>query len=369
MKDITLEVLNKIYEYGYEAYAVGGYVRDWLLNIKSNDIDLTTSATPMELKNIFENIKINKEIYGSVTLLYKNLRFEITTYRKEDNYTDNRHPDKIEYVSDLKTDLLRRDFTINTICMDKDGNIVDLLGGTKDLKNKVIKTIKDSDKSFTDDALRMLRAIRFAITLDFRLSDKVVESIIKNKELLYSLSSERKKYELDHIFTSKRVKNGIDLLKKLDLLKVLKIENIERVKDYSDLIGIWAMINTESYNFNNSEKKLIKDINTVYELDNFDKYILYKYGLYVNVLAALNKGFSKKKITEIYQNLPIKTREDINIDALKICKILNRKPDCLITEIYNDLEIAIINGNLENKEDSIIEYVLRKYKRLVDSFN
>lgn len=366
MKKITLEVLNKIHEYGYEAYAVGGYVRDMLLNIKSNDIDLTTNATPMELKNIFKDIKIRKENYGSVTLIYKKVRFEITTYRKEANYVDNRHPESIEYVNDLKTDLLRRDFTINTICMDKDGNIIDLLNGINDLEKKVIKTVSDSNKSFCDDSLRILRAIRFATTLGFSLSNKVIDAINKNKHLLNNLSNDRKKYELDHIFVSKRAKDGINLLKVFDLLKILEIENIDRVKDYSDLIGIWAMINSNAYNFTNSEKELIKNINIVYELDNLDKHVLYKYGLYVNVLAGLNKGLSKKKITELYQSLPIQTRDEIDINALKICEVLNRKPDYLINEIYIDLEKEIINNNLLNKEDDIINYIVNKYKELVD---
>lgn len=369
MKRITLEVLTKIHDYGYEAYAVGGYVRDMLLGIKSNDIDLTTNATPMELKNIFPNIKISKENYGSTTLIYKKVRFEITTYRKEANYVDNRHPEKIEYVNDLKTDLLRRDFTINTICMDKDGKIIDLLNGIKDLENKVIKTVADSNKSFQDDALRILRAIRFSTILDFKLSNKVIDGIKNNKHLLNNLSSTRKKYELDHIFTSKRVNAGIEMIKKFDLLDILHLNNIDRVKDYSDLIGIWAMINSTYYNFTNSEKDLIKNINLVYELDNFNQHVLYKYGLYVNVLAGLNKGLDKKKITEIYHNLPIQKRDDIKISPLKICEILNRKPDYFINEIYLDLEKEIIENNLLNDEEAIINYIVNKYNKLVVSLD
>ena len=129
MKELAIEVLNLIYDYGYEAYIVGGFVRDMLLGIESNDVDITTNATPMELKNIFPDIDIDKGTYGSVTVYYKNNRFEITTYRLDLEYVDNRHPSKITYVNDLKTDLLRRDFTINTICINKEGEIVDLLNG------------------------------------------------------------------------------------------------------------------------------------------------------------------------------------------------------------------------------------------------
>ena len=361
MKEITLELLKKIYDFGYQAFAVGGYVRDMLLNKSSNDIDITTNATPMELKNIFPDISIPKINYGSVTLIYKNVRFEITTYRKEGNYIDNRHPNKIEYVNDLKTDLLRRDFTINTICMDKDENIIDLLDGKKDLYNHLIKTIGDSEKSFNDDALRILRAVRFATVLDFTLSDEIIKAIAKTKHLIKNLSYDRKKYELDHIFASSRVEKGFELLKKLDLLEELEITNIDRIHDYSDIIGIWAMINPKNYAFTSSEKELIKKINIVYNLDNLDKHVLYKYGLYVNLLAALNKGISKKDINETYQSLPIHTRSDINISVPLMCKKLKREPNSFINDIYNDLESKILDGELENNENVLLEYVVNNY--------
>lgn len=361
MKKITLEILNIIHDFGYEAYAVGGYVRDMLLNIKSNDIDITTNATPMELKNIFPDINIPKKNYGSVSLIYKNVRFEITTYRKEAQYLDNRHPERIEYVNDLKTDLLRRDFTINAICLDKDDKIIDLLNGQDDLKRGLIKTIGDSEKSFQDDALRILRAVRFATTLNFTLSNEVMMAIKNNKNLLKRLSSDRKKYELDHIFASNRAREGILLLKELDLLNVLEINNIDRIKDYSDIIGIWAMINTDAYNFNSSEKELIVKINTVYELNNLDEHILYKYGLYVNVLAAINKGIDKKYVTEVYQKMPIHDRGDILIDAKTICQLLKKEPGAFISEVFRDLEDKILNRILVNEENSLKKYIVDNY--------
>ena len=284
------------------------------------------------------------------------------TGRKEMEYLDNRHPDSVVYINDLKTDLLRRDFTINSICMNKDGEIVDLLNGKKDLERKVVNTINDSIKSFEDDSLRILRAIRFATTLNFTLSDEIINAINKTKHLLKNLSYTRKKYELDHIFASSRAKEGINLLKELDLLEILEINNIDRVKDYSDIIGIWAMINTNSYNFSNSEKELIKKINIVYELDNLDRHVLYKYGLYVNVLAALNKGLDKKNMIEIYQSLQIHSRRDIVLEAETICKVLNKKPSSFINDIYLDLEEKLIDEELENNEECLIDYVKKHYQ-------
>ena len=361
MKDVALEVLNIIYEYGYEGYIVGGFVRDMLLGISSIDVDITTNATPMELKNIFPNIDVSIRNYGSVTLIYKNFRFEITTYRMDMDYIDNRHPSSVVYINDLKTDLMRRDFTINTICMDKEGNIIDLLNGQDDLDKKIIKTINDSDKSFQDDALRILRAIRFSTILDFKLSSDVNDAIDRNKHLLKNLSYERKKHELDRIFASSRAKEGISLIKKFQLESILELTNLNRINDYSDIIGIWSMIDTKVYPFTNSEKELIEKVNTAYKLDNLNSEVLYKYGLYVNVLAGVNKGISKRDILKKYDSLPIKERSEILITAREICDLLKRKPGAFISKIYLNLEKKILSFELNNRNDELKEYIINNY--------
>lgn len=361
MEDIALEILNKIFDYGYEAYIVGGFVRDKLLGIESTDVDITTNATPMELKNIFPEVNIDKDNYGSVTLFYKNNRFEVTTYRQDLDYIDNRHPSEIKYVNDLKTDLLRRDFTINTICIDKEGNIVDLLDGKKDLENHVLKSILDADKSFRDDSLRILRAIRFAVLLDCHLSQDVVNAINANKHLLKNLSYTRRRRELDKIFGSTKAENGINLIQSFELENYLDLD-FSRVNDYSDIVGIWAMINNPNYCINGSEKSLIKKINMAYKLDNLDSMVLYKYGLYVNILAGINKGIKKTDIITKYDLLPIKDKSEIDIKAKDICKLIDVKPGKIIGEIYKDLEEKIINNELSNNRDVIIEYIKDKYK-------
>ena len=365
MKKIALEFINIIEKNGYQAYIVGGFVRDYLMGLESLDVDITTNATPKEIKKIFSNIDLKKQIndednYGSVRVNYKNIMFEVTTFRKELEYFDNRHPSSIVYVKDLKTDLKRRDFTINSICMDKNGEIVDLLDGQKDLSNKIIKTIGNSKKSFQDDSLRILRAIRFMTTLKFDLSDEIIEAIKETKIYLKNISYERKKLELDKIFGSINAEYGIEMIKKLDLVDSLDLENIDKIKDYTDLIGIWSMINSKYYKFTKHERDLIKNVNIVYDLDNLNPLVLYKYGLYVNVLAGVNKGISKKKITKAYNELPIKTKDDINIKVQDICILLNKKPDSFINDIYNNLEIEILNGNLVNSFDDIKKYIKRK---------
>ena len=357
MKELGLEIINIFYNYGYEAYIVGGFVRDSLLNIKSNDVDITTNAKPKEIKEIFSDCEIKSDSYGAVIINYKNYRFDVTTMREEMEYFDNRHPSSVIYVNDLKKDLERRDFTINALCYDKDGKLIDLINGKRDIDEKIIKTIISSDKSFKDDALRILRAVRFASLLDFKLSDEIIKAIKDNKQLLSNLSNSRKKEELDKIFASNKAKEGIELIKELELQEQLHLENISRVKDYSDIVGIWAMINTDYYDFTSSEKDLIKKVNIVYDMDNLDNQVLYHYGCYVNVLAGVNKGLNKVNILEKYDSLPIKRRDDILITPSEMCETLGRSPGSFIGELYTKIEDEILKGNLLNDNKIIKEFI------------
>ncbi len=170
----AISILKKINSLGYISYIVGGYPRDLLLNRKSLDIDICTSATPEDIKDFFEVVSDNSK-YGSLKIKYNNNLFEITTFRK-DYYKDSRYP-QIEFVDDLLTDLKRRDFTINTICIDSEGNIIDLLNAKEDLKNKILKTVKDPYISLKEDNIRIIRAIRFKNNLGFKYDPKLEDAI------------------------------------------------------------------------------------------------------------------------------------------------------------------------------------------------
>ena len=365
MLDVALKLLKELTSNGYKAYIIGGFVRDYLLDIESNDIDITTNATPKEIKEIFTDSCLPTEDYGSVTVILKGIRFEITTFRKEIGYINNRRPAEVKYIDDLYLDLLRRDFVINTICMDENGEIVDYLNGVDDLNKKIIRTVGDAEKSFTDDALRILRAIRFATILDFKLSDEVISAIKNTKHLLRNLSYYRKKNELDKIFTSPNMKIGVKLLLDLELDKDLELDNLYKLLDTNttSLIGIWSILDVSSkYPFNKNEKDLIKKINIVLLLNNMDPMALYMYGLYVNRVAGEIKGLDIKKITESYANLVIKSRKDINISAQDIISLLKRKPGSYINDIYDDVEREILYHRLLNEKSNILNYVLKNYK-------
>ena len=360
----ALKLLKEIDNKGFVSYIVGGFVRDYLLGIESNDIDICTNATPKDIKEIFKDNCLPCDDYGSITVSIKGVNYEITTFRKDIGYSDNRHPNEIKYIDSLEEDLLRRDFTINTLCMDRKGHVIDCLGGKADLAHRIIRTVGNSYDKFNEDSLRILRAIRFATILDFELDEEVVEAIKKTKGLLSNLSYERKKSELDKIFTSPNFKKGIELLIELGLDEELEIPNLSKVleTDVSSSIGIWSILNVgDKYPFNRNEMDLIDNVNKVVELDNLNPSVLYKYGLYVNSVAGKIKKDDIKKITETYNNLIIKSRKEIDITAEEIMAILDKEPGEYLKEIYDDIEEEILYNRLENKKIDISRYIKDKY--------
>ncbi len=205
---------------GYEIYLVGGGVRDLLLGKETNNWDFTTSAKPEEILKLFENAFYHNK-YGTVTvpikLKDKTLLFEVTPFRKESGYSDFRHPDKIEWANTVEEDLARRDFTINAIAFDGE-KLIDPFGGQKDLKNKIIRAVGEPDRRFQEDALRLMRAVRFASQLGFQIEPKTYQSIVKNAYLIKNISWERIRDEFFKILQSPYSADGILVLKNTGLL-------------------------------------------------------------------------------------------------------------------------------------------------------
>ena len=363
MLDKAIKFIKKIEDNGFQAYIVGGFVRDYLLGTISNDIDICTNARPSDIRKIFKDSCLPNEDYGSVVVVNRNIRCEVTTFRKEISYVDNRKPVEYVYIDDLLEDLKRRDFTINTICMNKDKEIIDLLDGRRDLSKAEINTVGNSIEKFSEDSLRILRAVRFATILDFRLSDDVKKSIIKTKHLLKNLSYQRKKEELDKIFGSIHVRYGVKLLIELGLDEELELTNLKNVRSFDNLIGIWSLLNVkDKYPFTKNEKELIDNINEALTLDNLNPLVLYKYGLYVNSVAGDIKGLDKKIMTYKYEELPIKDKNEIVITGKDIMSVLNIEPGSYIKDILNDIEEKIVLGKLNNNKEELKEYIIKTWK-------
>ena len=361
MYDKAIEVLAKFHEHGYLAYIVGGYPRDFLLGIKTLDIDICTNAKPKEIIDIFNTEYVSDVDYGSVKVIYKKYKFDVTTFRKDIKYEDNRKPVKIKYVSELKKDLLRRDFTINTICIDKDGNLIDLLDSKKDIDNKIIRTVGNPRHKIKEDSLRILRAIRFASILGFDIDDKTKFYIKKYGFLLRKLSGSRKKEELNKIFSSKNKEIGRKLILDLGLDKYLGLDNLNDIVLCDDIVGIWSQLKLSvDYPFSKLEKDSIKNIREMLNSE-IDKYSIYKYGLYVSTVVGSIEGISYSNINKIYDNLKIKSKKDIAIKVDDIVKITGKEPGSYLKEIISDLEMLIVNEEIDNSYDSLSKYIKEKY--------
>lgn len=214
------EILEKFDKAGHEIYVVGGAVRDILMGKMTNDWDFTTNATPEEiLKVIPEGFYDNT--YGTVGLSRNdNLKpFEITTYRTEEGYSDSRHPDKISWGKTLKEDLSRRDFTINSMAIDNDLKVIDSYDGQKDIDAKQIRAVGDPDERFSEDALRMMRAVRIGAELGFTIEEKTFEAIKKNATLINKIAKERVKDELFKLIGSPNPYEGMILFRSVGLMQ------------------------------------------------------------------------------------------------------------------------------------------------------
>lgn len=242
------ELISIIKNNGYQAYAVGGCVRDALMNRECGDFDITTSALPNELEDVLDRYNI-KYIetglkHGTVTAIYNSVPYEITTFRSDGEYRDNRHPDSVTFEKDVKLDLARRDFTINAIAYNDEDGFVDCYGGIDDINNKIIRCVGDAQLRFNEDALRIMRAVRFASVLCFNIEQKTKEAMFNNKHLLKNVASERIYKELIKLLLGDNVENV--LIEYREILEEV-IPELKCIGDYSNAVKSIGFIEKKDY--------------------------------------------------------------------------------------------------------------------------
>lgn len=227
----TLKIIKTLKKNGFECYLVGGCVRDALLKKKPSEWDLTTSATPKQVIKLFKKAVPTGVKYGTVTIILPDGQYEITTYRSDAKYSDGRHPDKVRFTKSLKEDLARRDFTVNAMAYDPETKeLVDIFGGQKDLKRKIIRAVGDPHKRFKEDGLRAVRACRFAAKLGFKIEPKTLKAITKTLKVAKKVAPERIHDELLKMMTAEKPSIAIDLMRKTGLLKLFIPELLDCVK-------------------------------------------------------------------------------------------------------------------------------------------
>ncbi|CAM3417009.1 CCA tRNA nucleotidyltransferase [Nosocomiicoccus ampullae] len=380
-------ILDTLQKNGFEAYFVGGSVRDYLMNVDIGDIDITTNALPEDIQNIFpRTIDVGVE-HGTVIVVINKTPFEVTTYRTETTYSDYRRPDSVSFTTSIKEDLARRDFTMNAIAMDRMFKIYDPYNGQLSIKNKEIITVGDPYERFNEDALRMLRAIRFVSQLDFKLNKSTFNAISQLASNVKYISVERIVQELKKLYSGVNVSHAKSLLIHSEILNFLPYFNKLDI-DYVKKTNVHSLINeiiiqqilNENNHFenelklSNDEKNNIKDSLRLYKnlSENESPIILaYNYTEHdilnlkniINDNNFLNQQYLKQ-INDILlekKRLMIRSKKDLAVNGNDLMKTLNRRGGPWLKELISEIERNVLFNKLDNNYESIIEWVKDEY--------
>ena len=367
----AVNILKIFNEHGFEAYFVGGCVRDYLLGESFSDIDITTNALPSEVKKIFHKTIDTGIQHGTVTILINNVGYEVTTFRTEGDYKNHRAPEKVEFVSNLREDLDRRDFTINAMALDYNGKLFDYHNGEIDLNSKIIRTVNNPNERFYEDALRMLRAFRFSSKLGFDIENETLAAIKKNAQLISYVSIERIVNEFRKLLAGKGNLKSFELLLGSKLNAYIPfLKEIKTIQDFTDYtfcqsLYILSKVNDISFDtlkylkLSNKEVKLIKEfekINIEFLKNTPLEIILYRYN--IDDVIFVNNYYNYKKTTVIESCiLAINSFNDIEITSKEIIRTINKNPGPWIKSITLKLEKEILLGRLNNNKKDILDFL------------
>ncbi|HEM6146103.1 CCA tRNA nucleotidyltransferase [Streptococcus suis] len=384
----ALPILEKIKAAGYEAYFVGGSVRDAILGRPIHDVDIATSSYPQETKQIFpRTIDVGIE-HGTVLVLAGNKEYEITTFRTEKEYVDFRRPSQVSFVRSLEEDLKRRDFTVNAFALDEEAQIVDLFDGMTDLENRTLRAVGIPSERFNEDALRIMRGFRFAATLDFEIEPTTFTAMVETAPLLEKISVERSFIEFDKLLMADFWRKGLramidskaydflpDLAGKSDELEAMLTGLTEEFR-FSTSEQAWAMLfvclgidNIKSFlkkwktsnDFQRSVVKLV-EIYQLRQAGPVTKQICFKYGkefLYLVEELRQAQGLVTDfaAIDKIDQALTIHDKHEIVVNGGHLMKTFDLKPGPVLGELLKEVEFQIVEGQLENEEQAIMTFV------------
>ncbi len=383
-------ILEQIQDNGFEAYYVGGSVRDYVMGRNIHDIDITTSATPDEIESIFSHtIPVGKE-HGTINVVFNDENYEATTFRAEEDYVDHRRPSGVTFVRDLYEDLQRRDFTMNAIAMDTAYKLYDYFDGQQDINNRIIRTVGIAEERFQEDALRMIRCLRFQSQLSFDIAMETFEAMRTQMADIKFLSIERIVIELTKLMRGINVEESFNHLKSLKAFNYMPyFEQLDmnqiNVTEPIDLELLIAIVSVK-FDINYSLKPLklsnrqVKDINQYIQIMNALpsiitkeqlKMFVYDYdtNLIKNVMVAADvlkandiQGHEPlivnlQTIDETLHRLPMHNRKDMMVNGGVLMAHLKAKSGPWLKDVLRQIEIAIVTGKVSNEETEILKWV------------
>ena len=378
------EVIKQIELAGFEAYIVGGAVRDSLLNRPVHDIDIATSAYPDEMMKLFPKTFPTGVEHGTVLVRYEQESFEITTFRKETGYSDFRRPDHVTFVRSLDEDLARRDFTINAMAFTKDKNLIDPFGGKEDLSANIIRTVGSPSERFQEDGLRMMRAIRFSAQLDFEIESQTLQAIQEYAPLLQQIAIERLADEWTKIIVAPSMKRAFLYLKQTNIASYLPVfrenkelwevfihqnvpfANISEWISYLQLVypSITVAEWVKEWKLSNAIKKDAKRLVSLAEAYSNERMEWIVYQLPFHLLPAfisLLKRIGlpiKSNLADCKETLPIKSRKELAINGTDLLDLFpTKKPGPWLEKLLSVIERNVVLGQLENNKNKISEWL------------
>ncbi|MDW5471554.1 CCA tRNA nucleotidyltransferase [Staphylococcus equorum] len=384
-------ILETLQKHQYQAFYVGGAVRDYLMQKTIHDIDITTSATPDEIEAVFDKtIPIGRE-HGTINVVYNGDQYEVTTFRAEGEYEDHRRPNEVFFVRDLYEDVKRRDFTMNAIAMDVNYQIHDYFDGLKDIEQRLIKTVGDPAERFNEDALRIIRGLRFQSQLGFTLEKATFNGMHAHIADIAHLSIERIVIELKKLTLGQYVAqsfnnlkyfnafNYIPFFKRFDLSKFILEESISLSMLIAFLKAQQPDVDTQlsDLKMSNNEKKYITRLERmlqqmpeiqskqslklfVYDFGKEDILQVLSYERMLNSNNIINVSpliFNVASINEISQKLPISSRKEMEINGKDILQVLDKPSGAWLKPILRQVECAILSGEVKNFKPELLKWV------------
>ncbi len=379
-------VLQKIQAAGFEAYFVGGCVRDVLLHQPIHDVDIATSAYPSEIKELFSRtIDIGIE-HGTVLVLWHEEQYEVTTFRTESTYQDFRRPDQVTFVRSLAEDLKRRDFTMNALALAENGTIIDLFNGLSDINQKIVRAVGDANERFHEDALRMMRGLRFISQLDFTMAPDTLAAIEKHSQLLSFISIERIRIEWEKLVLGRARNRALRLFLATNCFLYCpqfeqQIEGLQKFielpeKQLTEVEAAWTLlmdcldVPERQFVAFFKEWKLsndtIKQIQKTYQGLQFRKHfpwnrwMVYTLGTEVvlrveTLLAYYNLEQSFVIIDELVQRLPIESLKDLQVNGHDLQYTFQKKPGKWLSDTLHFLEKQVVEGALTNQKVELLQ--------------
>ncbi|MFB4169198.1 CCA tRNA nucleotidyltransferase [Virgibacillus sp. JSM 102003] len=381
------ELLNQIESHAHDAYFVGGCVRDLLLKREIGDIDIATSAPPSVIQQIFDKVIPVGLEHGTVIVRYRHQSYEVTTFRVDGSYSDQRHPDTVEFIQTIDQDLKRRDFTINALAMDKQGNVIDLFDGVSDIENKIIKTVGNGYDRFKEDPLRIIRALRFSSQLGFSISPNTIKDMKKVKSEIENIAVERINNEISKLFAGDYIEIGLKYLTNTKVYQHLPImneypniigllpKNMRAVQSFGGVIALFHYLYptisikewADEWKCSNKVKNdalILNEALLHFKISGLNRKLVYLlpteyYQVFSKLVNILFKQIvSIDEMEDIHSSLPIKSKKDMAITGDEVRELFPQlKSGPWIRNTLNAVEHEVLSGNLKNNKMVLKDWI------------